>query len=171
MEDFNLALEDVKPAFGAIVETLETYRLNGIIDYGNSFRHLLSSCQSIVQQVLSSAANGHYRNTSSSSCLPDSQKRSSWQHHPDHSTAAISSYTVLENDHAPIYCCSVASLAFTNLVVARQLLGKAPGILRFKVACRYHQCITISQLGLHASHNGSISAPRQRYVWTTGAQQ
>mmetsp|Transcript_17599 Transcript_17599/g.52878 ORF Transcript_17599/g.52878 Transcript_17599/m.52878 type:complete len:742 (+) Transcript_17599:405-2630(+) len=54
MEDFNLALEDVKPAFGAIVETLETYRLNGIIDYGNSFRHLLSSCQSIVQQVRSS---------------------------------------------------------------------------------------------------------------------
>ncbi len=58
MEDFNLALEDVKPAFGALVETLETYRLNGMIDYGSSFRHILSSCQAIVQQVLRAASSG-----------------------------------------------------------------------------------------------------------------
>ena len=52
MEDFVTAMEDVKPAFGAVIDTLETYRLNGIIDYGDSYRHLASTCQSLVEQVL-----------------------------------------------------------------------------------------------------------------------
>ena len=49
-----MALDDVKPAFGAVVGTLETYRLNGIIDYGDAFRHLSSTCHSLVEQVPSS---------------------------------------------------------------------------------------------------------------------
>ena len=45
------AMEEVKPAFGAVVETLEGYRLHGVIDYGPRFQHLLSSCRTLVQQV------------------------------------------------------------------------------------------------------------------------
>ena len=45
------ALLDVKPAFGAVIDTLEMYRLNGIIDYGDSYRHLASTCHSLVAQV------------------------------------------------------------------------------------------------------------------------
>lgn len=51
MEDFLAALDEVKPAFGAVTETLESYRLHGVIDYGARFKHLLSSCQTLVQQV------------------------------------------------------------------------------------------------------------------------
>lgn len=54
MEDFQRALLDIQPAFGAMSETLESYRLNGIIHYGASFEHLLSSCKSVVQQVRAS---------------------------------------------------------------------------------------------------------------------
>ena len=45
------ALQDVKPAFGAVIDTLEMYRLNGIIDYGDRYRHLASTCHSLVAQV------------------------------------------------------------------------------------------------------------------------
>ena len=51
MEDFVGALLDVKPAFGAVIDTLEMYRLNGIIDYGDSYRHLASTCHSLVAQA------------------------------------------------------------------------------------------------------------------------
>ena len=51
MQDFVTAMQDVKPAFGAVIDTLEMYRLNGIIDYGDSYRHLASTCHSLVAQV------------------------------------------------------------------------------------------------------------------------
>ncbi len=51
MEDFLAALDEVKPAFGAVTETLQTFRLHGMIDYGARFQHLLSSCKTLVQQV------------------------------------------------------------------------------------------------------------------------
>ena len=51
MEDFEEALKEVKPAFGAVTETLEAYRLNGIIEYGDNFRHLLSLCKQLVEQA------------------------------------------------------------------------------------------------------------------------
>ena len=51
MEDFEEALKEVKPAFGAVTETLEAYRLNGVIDYGEHFRHLLSVCKQLVEQA------------------------------------------------------------------------------------------------------------------------
>ena len=50
-EDFEEALKEVKPAFGAVTETLEAYRLNGIVEYGNIFRHLLSLCKQLVEQA------------------------------------------------------------------------------------------------------------------------
>lgn len=50
MEDFQVALSEIRPAFGAMADTLESYRLNGIINYGPDF-DLLSSSQSIVQQA------------------------------------------------------------------------------------------------------------------------
>lgn len=51
MTDFLEALEEVKPAFGAVIESLESYRLHGMIDYGPRYQHLLSSCRTLVQQV------------------------------------------------------------------------------------------------------------------------
>ncbi|KAL4457630.1 hypothetical protein ABPG75_012495 [Micractinium tetrahymenae] len=54
MTDFLEALEEVKPAFGAVIESLESYRLHGMIDYGPRYQHLLSSCRTLVQQVKSS---------------------------------------------------------------------------------------------------------------------
>lgn len=51
MEDFQVALSEIRPAFGTMADTLESYRLNGIINYGPAFEHLLSSSQSIVQQA------------------------------------------------------------------------------------------------------------------------
>jgi vesicle-fusing ATPase len=51
MEDFECALREVKPAFGAVTETLQAYILNGIIDYGPHFHHLHTTCQTLVEQV------------------------------------------------------------------------------------------------------------------------
>lgn len=53
MADFERALSEIKPAFGAVTETLEQYRLNGIIDSGEKFRHLQSTCRNLVEQVSS----------------------------------------------------------------------------------------------------------------------
>ncbi|EFN58861.1 hypothetical protein CHLNCDRAFT_29882 [Chlorella variabilis] len=47
MADFLEALDEVKPAFGAVIESLETYRLHGMIDYGARYQHLLSSCRTL----------------------------------------------------------------------------------------------------------------------------
>lgn len=55
MADFLEALEEVKPAFGAVIESLESYRLHGMVDYGPRYQHLLSSCRTLVQQARSSA--------------------------------------------------------------------------------------------------------------------
>ncbi len=49
--DFEKALSEIKPAFGAVTETLEQYRLNGIIDSGEKFRHLQSTCRNLVEQA------------------------------------------------------------------------------------------------------------------------
>ena len=51
MNDFDCALDEVKPAFGAQIETLETYRMHGLISYGPSFDQLLHTCQRLVDQV------------------------------------------------------------------------------------------------------------------------
>lgn len=51
MEDFLSALEEVKPAFGATIDTLDAYRLHGVIDYGRRHQHLLQSCKTLVRQV------------------------------------------------------------------------------------------------------------------------
>lgn len=59
MEDFVTAMQDVKPAFGAVIDTLEMYRLNSIIDYGDSYRHLASTCHSLVAQVCPVYATFH----------------------------------------------------------------------------------------------------------------
>ena len=50
-EDFERALAEVKPAFGAVTETLEEYRLNGIIPYGAPFAHLLGTGNTLVEQA------------------------------------------------------------------------------------------------------------------------
>lgn len=56
MEDFLSALDEVKPAFGATISTLDSYRLHGMVDYGPRYQHLLSSCRTLVRQVQSSEA-------------------------------------------------------------------------------------------------------------------
>ena len=50
-EDFERALAEIKPAFGAVTEALEEYRLNGIISYGRHFAHLQDTCATLVEQV------------------------------------------------------------------------------------------------------------------------
>ena len=54
MQDFQAALSEVKPAFGAVTDTLDAYRLNGIIDWGEGFRHLATTCRTLVEQVQAS---------------------------------------------------------------------------------------------------------------------
>ena len=61
MADFLLALQEVKPAFGAVTETLNSYRLHGITDWGPSFQHLSSKCRLLVEQVSESDRIGSYR--------------------------------------------------------------------------------------------------------------
>ena len=51
MDDFGNAIEEVKPAFGAQTETLESYRMHGIISYGESFDQLMHTCERLVDQV------------------------------------------------------------------------------------------------------------------------
>ena len=58
MADFLEALVEVKPAFGATLDSLEGYRLHGMIDYGPRYQHLLSSCRTLVQQVRRGARRG-----------------------------------------------------------------------------------------------------------------
>ncbi|KAK3289508.1 hypothetical protein CYMTET_3063, partial [Cymbomonas tetramitiformis] len=50
-DDFMLAMQEVKPAFGAATELMQQQCLNGIINYGPRFNHLLSTLHSLVQQV------------------------------------------------------------------------------------------------------------------------
>ena len=51
MEDFLSALEEVKAAFGASLDTFETYRTHGILSCGKTFDHLMSTLKSLVHQV------------------------------------------------------------------------------------------------------------------------
>ena len=51
MEDFGQALQEVQPAFGATLASLESYRLHGMLDYGPRYGHLLSSSRTLVEQV------------------------------------------------------------------------------------------------------------------------
>lgn len=51
MADFEHALSEVKPAFGAVVDTLESYRAGGMINYGTRMQKLLSTCDKLVRQV------------------------------------------------------------------------------------------------------------------------
>lgn len=59
MEDFEKAFGEVKPAFGASAETLESYRPHGIIPCGVAFDKLRETLTSLVQQVRSSRAHRH----------------------------------------------------------------------------------------------------------------
>jgi len=54
MADFELALQEVKPAFGISTDELEPYLAHGLIDYGQSFTQLLGKCKSFVQQISNS---------------------------------------------------------------------------------------------------------------------
>ena len=45
------ALQEVQPAFGATLASLESYRLHGMLDYGPRYGHLLSSCRTLVEQA------------------------------------------------------------------------------------------------------------------------
>jgi hypothetical protein len=51
MADFNAALNEVTPAFGSNTESLELSRRHGIIDYGDSFKHLQQTLRTLVNQV------------------------------------------------------------------------------------------------------------------------
>eukprot|EP00963_Diacronema_lutheri_P001435 scaffold86_cov338-Pavlova_lutheri.AAC.98 len=50
-QDFLSALQEVQPAFGASTELLESFLLNGIIESGPHFTHLMNTCRSLVRQV------------------------------------------------------------------------------------------------------------------------
>ncbi|KAG2433336.1 hypothetical protein HXX76_008400 [Chlamydomonas incerta] len=54
MADFEKALDEVKPAFGASVETLEAYLRHGIISCGEAFDHLRETLSMLVEQVRAS---------------------------------------------------------------------------------------------------------------------
>jgi vesicle-fusing ATPase len=49
--DFERALEEVKPAFGTATETLELYRVHGIISCGDAFDHIMHTLRTLVRQV------------------------------------------------------------------------------------------------------------------------
>jgi vesicle-fusing ATPase len=49
--DFERALEEVTPAFGASTDTFERCRLNGIISPGEKFEKLHHTCRALVEQV------------------------------------------------------------------------------------------------------------------------
>ena len=54
MADFHQALAEVKPAFGAVTDTLESYRLGGMINYGARMQKLIGTCDKLVRQVQTS---------------------------------------------------------------------------------------------------------------------
>ena len=53
--DFEAALAEVTPAFGASPAELAAHIVNGMIDYGDAHRHLVATCTALVDQVRSSA--------------------------------------------------------------------------------------------------------------------
>jgi len=50
-DDFDRALSEVVPAFGASTDTFERCRLNGIISPGAKFEKLHATCRALVEQV------------------------------------------------------------------------------------------------------------------------
>eukprot|EP00879_Flechtneria_rotunda_P013941 GHRR01014560.1.p1 GENE.GHRR01014560.1~~GHRR01014560.1.p1 ORF type:complete len:485 (+),score=178.54 GHRR01014560.1:1437-2891(+) len=54
MADFQAALNEVQPAFGANTEGLAKHLTHGIIDYGDAYRHLASTLKTLVSQVQNS---------------------------------------------------------------------------------------------------------------------
>lgn len=50
-QDFDKALDEIKPAFGASMETLQSYAVHGIIPCGENFDHLLQTMRTLVSQV------------------------------------------------------------------------------------------------------------------------
>lgn len=54
MADFEKALEEVKPAFGVATETLELYRVHGILSCGDAFDHIMHTLRTLVRQVQNS---------------------------------------------------------------------------------------------------------------------
>ena len=51
MSDFRGALAEIKPAFGAVIDTLESYRSRGMTNYGARMQKLLGTCDKLVRQV------------------------------------------------------------------------------------------------------------------------
>ena len=51
MADFERALSEVKPAFGAVTETLEAYRRYGMIRSGPRMQQLMATCKTLVSRV------------------------------------------------------------------------------------------------------------------------
>eukprot|EP00898_Chlorokybus_atmophyticus_P000543 jgi/Chlat1/148/Chrsp1S00225 len=51
MNDFENAMHEIKPAFGSAATSLEMYRLNGMLDRGSRFAHVLSTCRTLVAQL------------------------------------------------------------------------------------------------------------------------
>jgi vesicle-fusing ATPase len=54
MEDFDLALEEVKPKFGAKSDELSLYYKNGLVPYGKSFTDVRDALTRVIDQVKSS---------------------------------------------------------------------------------------------------------------------
>lgn len=57
MDDFQKALSEVRPAFGASTDSLERCRVGGIIDYGPKLQHILSTCYAFTRQVRQSESS------------------------------------------------------------------------------------------------------------------
>ena len=55
-DDFLHALEEVKPAFGAMTETLQQYAVHGIINCGDTFEHMRNTLRTLCHQVRAGAA-------------------------------------------------------------------------------------------------------------------
>lgn len=51
MGDFEAALEEVQPAFGANTESLQKHVMQGIIDYGEAHKHITATLQTLISQV------------------------------------------------------------------------------------------------------------------------
>jgi hypothetical protein len=51
MSDFEHALTEVKPAFGAATETLEQYCMHGMLSCGDAFDHIMHTLKALVKQV------------------------------------------------------------------------------------------------------------------------
>mmetsp|Transcript_15673 Transcript_15673/g.36744 ORF Transcript_15673/g.36744 Transcript_15673/m.36744 type:complete len:743 (+) Transcript_15673:99-2327(+) len=54
-DDFNQALDEVKPAFGQHIDDLASCVAFGILDYSEDFKHCFETCMSLVEQVRNSA--------------------------------------------------------------------------------------------------------------------